>query len=85
MSLPVGIQGDDIRTVQFPFASHGYGGIVVLQIPRLDVHPRVMTTGTVDAFPVDAAISIQFNGWCQLIGESLCNLPVGMPIHSLVA
>ena len=44
-----------------------------------------MPTGAVDAFPVDTAISIQFNGWCQLVGESLCYLPVGMPIHSLVA
>ena len=44
-----------------------------------------MSAGAVDAFPVDAAVGIDFGVWRWVIGDMLRHLPVGVAVYGLVA
>ena len=84
MSFPVGIQGNHIRTVQFPFPTNRCRGIVILEVVCLDINTWMMTAGAIDTFPVDAPVSIELDLLRQLVCQSFGQLPVGMSVHGLI-
>ncbi len=84
MSLPIGIQRNDIRCIEFPLTPNRGRGIIVLQVVGPDIHPGVMSARAIDALPVDTAVGIEFYLRCKLIGQMLRHLPVRMPVGRFI-
>ena len=85
MTIPVHIQGEHIGCVHSPLATYSGRSVVVAQIIRLHIHPRMLAAGSIDAFAVDGTVSIQFQILVDGVGEVLCHLPVGVAVRGLVA
>ena len=84
MAVPVDVEGDDIGVRQFPLAAHCRRCVVVLHVVGLHVVVGVFAARTVDAFPIDTPVGIQFQGLGGFVGEPLCHLPVGVAVDGLV-
>ena len=85
MPIPIHIEGDDVGGVHLPLATCRYRSVVVAQVVGLHIHSRMLTAGSVDAFAVDAAVSIEFNVLIEGISEMFRHLPIGVSADGLVA
>ena len=85
MTVPVDVEGYVVGLVQFPFPTGRDGGISVFHVVGLHVVMRIFAAWTVDAFPINTAIGIQFQILGRCVGQVLRHLPVGVAVDSLVA
>ena len=85
MAIPADVKRKEVRSVQFPLAPDGCGGVAVLKIVGLYVYGCVPSAGAVDAFAIDAAGGVEFEIACRREAESLRKLPVRVTVDCLIA
>ena len=70
VTVPVDIERQLIGLIEFPQTAGCQSLVTVLQVVSLHVDGSILAAGAVDAFPVGAALGIEFQSLHRLKGQS---------------